>query len=355
MRVLKTIFFLGFFKMKRILFCFISFFIFHFSFSQTPYKVFLVGDAGENEMTGEALDSLKSKMDANPNSAVVFLGDNTYKEIFFGLTEGFKGFDSTKVAIKKMKSQLEIINGYKGSAYFIPGNHDWWNLTTFERGKRKLKIEENFIEAILHDNKTIVNPDATFLPKNGSPGPAVADLDNGNVKLVFIDTNWLNLLAFKYNPKENLEFAKVFYQRLDSILTSANTRKQQVVVVGHHATFTTGNILNRTIKHPFLFKRIKQSYKDFPGYKEMSAQLNAIFEKHPGVYYAAGHLHALQYHTQNGVHYMISGSGSKTDPEKCTSTDCEIWNEQGFFEIDFYPDHQDVIMYRDGGKKSEKL
>jgi hypothetical protein len=347
-------------RFKLLLLLSFSLFILHSSFAQTPYKVFLVGDAGENEMTGEALDSLKSKMDNNPNSAVVFLGDNTYKEIFFGLTEGFKGFDSSMVAIKKMTSQLEIINGYKGNAYFIPGNHDWWNLTTFERGKRKLKIEENFIEAILRNNKTIANPDATFLPKKGSPGPAVADLDNGKVKLVFIDTNWLNLLAFKYNPQENIAFAKVFYQRLDSILASAAAQKQQVVVVGHHATYTTGKILNRTIKHPYLFKRVKQSYKDFPGYKAMSVQLNTIFEKYPGVYYAAGHLHALQYHTHNGVHYLVSGSGSKTDPikntpENCNGIDCEIWNEQGFFEIDFYPDHQEVIMYRDSGKKSEKL
>jgi hypothetical protein len=343
-------------RLRLLLLFHFSFFIFHASFSQQlPYKVFLVGDAGEDEMTGETLDSLKSKIDNNPNSAVVFLGDNTYKEVFFGLTEGFKGFDSSKVAIRKMKSQLEILNNYKGNAYFVPGNHDWWNLTHFERGRRKLKIEENFIEAILHTNKTIANPDATFFPKNGSPGPVAADLDNGKVKIVFIDTNWLNLLAFKYNPKENLALAKVFYQRLDSILASANTKKQQVIVVGHHATYTTGAILNRTIKYPFLFKRIKQSYKDFPGYKNMSAQLNAIFEKYPGVYYAAGHLHALQYHTNNGVHYLISGSGSKTDPQKCSSTDCEIWNEKGFFEIDFYPDHQEVIMYRDSGKRSEKL
>ncbi len=164
---------------------------------------------------------------------------------------------------------------------------------------------------------------------------------------MFIDTNWLNLLAFKYNPKENIEIAKVFYQRLDSILTSATAKKQQVVVVGHHATYATGKVLSEPVKHPFLFKRIKQSYKNFPGYKEMSAQLNAIFEKHPGVYFAAGHLHALQYHTHNGVHYLVSGSGSKTIeykdkkaiPEPCNSTDCEVWNEKGFFEIDFYPDH----------------
>ncbi len=129
-----------FFKAKRTLFCFISLFIFHSSFSQVPYRVFLVGDAGEDEMTGETLDSLKSKIESNPNSAVVFLGDNTYKAILFGITDGFMGFDSTRVAQRKLKSQLEILDNYKGNAYFVPGNHDWWNLTHFVRGSRKLKI-----------------------------------------------------------------------------------------------------------------------------------------------------------------------------------------------------------------------
>jgi predicted phosphodiesterase len=341
-----------------------SFFIFHFSIAQqAPYKLFLVGDAGEDELTGETLDSLKSKLDNNPYSAVVFLGDNCYKKTLLGLTEGFLGFDSSKVAIKKMKSQLEILNGYKGSAYFVPGNHDWWNLTNFEKGRRKLKIEENFIEAILHNNQTLANPDATFFPKNGSPGPATADLNGGNLKIVFIDTNWLILLGFKKNPKENMQLAARFYMRLDSILKSAAILKQQVVVLGHHPVYSTGSVLTKHIKHPVLYPKIKQSYRDFPSARDMSDKLSTIFQQYPGMYYACGHVHALQYHTKNNAHYIISGSGSKINhvkgkkdiTEPCNRTDCMLWNEKGFFEIDFYADHQDVIMYHDSGRASTKL
>lgn len=335
----------------------------HLLGQQPRFKLFLVGDAGEDELTGETLDSLKSKLHNNPNSAVVFLGDNSYKNIFFGLIPSFKGFDSSRVAQRKMLSQLDILNGYKGSAYFVPGNHDWWNLTNFNRGKSKLKMEEGFIEANLKENSTIANPDATFFPKDGGPGPAVQLIDGGKVKLVFIDTDWLILLGFKSTPEANHDYALVFYHRLDSILTASEKEKQTTIIVAHHPVYSTGVVLAKPLKHPYLFKRIKQSFEQFPSYKAMADSIRSILEKHPGVYYACGHIHALQYHLYNKVHYLISGAGSKTNHVKgknantppCNSNDCVLWNEQGFFEIDFYPGRQQVIMYHDYGRKNEKL
>jgi hypothetical protein len=348
-----------------ILFFGFSLFTFHFSLAQpSPFKLFLVGDAGEDELTGETLDSLKSELLGNPNSGVVFLGDNTYKKILLGLTEGFKGFDSSKVAQKKMLSQLSILNGYKGSAYFVPGNHDWWNLTNFNKGKRGLKMEESFIEANLAKNKTIANPDATFFPKNGNPGPATAELNRGKVKIIFIDTDWLILLGFKKTtPKANYDFEPVFYHRLDSTIASSVAAKQTVIVVAHHPVYATGKVLALKVKHPYLFPRVKQSFRDFPAAKAMAEKLEAIFEKYPGIYYACGHIHALQYHYHNNVHYLISGAGSKTnkikkkeaEAAKCTNQDCELWNQQGFFEIDFFADHNDIYMYKEFGKTRTKL
>ena len=342
---------------------FILFYAFQLYAQQKPFKLFLVGDAGENELTGETLDSLKSKLKNNPNSAVVFLGDNAYKDVFFGLIPGFKGFDSSRVSRKKMLSQLSILNGYKGSAYFVPGNHDWWNLTRFNQGKRKLKMEESFIEVNLRKNTTIANPDATFFPQNGSPGPAVQELDGGKVKIVFIDTDWLILLGFKHTPKQNFAFEPVFYHRLDSVLDASEREKQTVIVVAHHPVYSTGKVLAKPLKHPYLFARVKQSFEQFPSYKAMADSIRGILEKHPGAYYACGHIHALQYHLHNGVHYLISGAGSKTNHVKgknaktppCNSTDCMLWNQQGFFEIDFYKTRPQVIMYHDYGRENYRL
>ena len=350
------------FKARYLLFLFV-FVSLHLFAQQPQFKVFLVGDAGEDELTGETLDSLKSKLKANPNSAVVFLGDNCYKRMLLGLAEGFKGFDSSKVAQEKMLSQLAILDGYHGWAYFVPGNHDWWNKTDFTVGKRKLKIEESFIEANLKNNKTIANPDSVFFPKDGSPGPVTAELNGGKLKIVFIDTDWPILLGFKTTPKANFDFAPTFYHRLDSVLADARQKNQVVMVVAHHPVYATGKVLSQKVKNPHLFGRIKQSFMDFPAYKTMSDSINAILQKHPGVYYASGHIHALQYHLHNGVYYLISGAGSKTNHVKakdsqapaCNSQNCLQWNEKGFFEVDFYSDHQDIIMYHDEGRASEKL
>ncbi|HLG33300.1 MAG TPA: metallophosphoesterase [Bacteroidia bacterium] len=97
-------------------------------FSQSlSFKVFLIGDAGDSKVTGETLDSLKSQLLANPNSAVIFLGDNSYRGGLWGiLPSGFRGYDGSNGTQAKIKSQLNILDEYKGAAYFIPGNHDWW-------------------------------------------------------------------------------------------------------------------------------------------------------------------------------------------------------------------------------------
>src|SRR3978361_2353884 len=103
-------------------------------FTQNSFKIFLVGDAGDHEESGETLINLRKELLYNPNSAVVFLGDNSYKSILWGLIPfGYKGFDSTRNTIEKINSQLALLDQYQGSAFFTPGNHDWWNRLTYER------------------------------------------------------------------------------------------------------------------------------------------------------------------------------------------------------------------------------
>ena len=42
-------------------------------------------------------------------------------------------------------------------------------------------------------------------------------------------------------------------------------------------------------------------------------QLVTHFENHPRVIHAAGHEHALEHMQRNGVEYVVSGSGAKTE------------------------------------------
>ena len=260
-----------------------------------------------------------------------------------------------------MHSQLDILTGYKGSIYFVPGNHDWWNITRFVKGQQKVKMEESFIEANLSKNPSIANPQETFLPNNGSPGPASVELDNKKVRIVFIDTYWLILLGFKNNPAQNFILANKFYHNLDSVLALATTQHQCIVVVAHHPVSQLGTVMSKPLKHPYLFARIKQSFQTFPSYDTMANKVNAILNKYPGIYYASGHVHALQYFTLKNTHYIISGAGSKTIHVKTTTKDstryngglCELWNDKGFFEMDFYKDYTPgVKIYHDNGRES---
>jgi len=331
-------------------------------FSQAPaFKIFLVGDAGDNEFTGETLDSLKSQLLANPNSAVIFLGDNSYRGGLWGLLPlGFRGFDNSKSTQRKVKAQLSILDNYKGAVYFIPGNHEWWNLTNFRKGKGKLKLEEDFIEENLKRNASILNPDSTsFLPSDGNPGPASVELFDKKVRVVFVDTYWLILLGFKKTPAENERLEKIFYHNLDSVLADAAAKNQKIIVAAHHPLNSVG-AHSHPVKHPKLFPRFKTSSRYFPSYKNMTVQLDSILKKYPGAYYASGHVHALQYYFRDNIHYIISGSASKTNkvkpeknspPEPCNNKECRIWNEQGFFEIDFYDSSEKIIITHCSGRK----
>jgi predicted MPP superfamily phosphohydrolase len=332
--------------------------------AQEPFKIFLVGDAGDHREAGETLVNLHKELIKNPHSAVVFLGDNSYKDELWGILPfGFKGFDSSENTMEKVRSQLALLNNYKGSAFFIPGNHDWWNRSTYEKGYPKLVMEESFIEENLKNNSTIANPDNVFLPKNGNYGPAVVEFNHHTVRLVFIDTYRIIQTGIK-KGKIPLE-EKTFYERLDSVIREGWLLKQKIIVVAHHPVQSIGPY-NRLLKKPYLFGRIKSSSPDFPSYRAMSEQINKILKRYPGIYYGSGHLHALQYlYTRDSIHYIISGAGSRE--KKLSGKDISkydaslspdeflLWNTGGFFSIEFSGKTDKTILFYDNGSRQCSL
>ena len=327
-------------------------------FAQEPFKIFLVGDAGDNEESGETLINLHKELVKFPNSAVVFLGDNSYKDDLWGLLAfGFKGFDSSENTMEKIRSQLSLLDNYKGSAFFIPGNHDWWNRSTYQKGYRKLAMEESFIEENLKTNPDLANPRNVFLPKHGNYGPEYAELNNKTIRLVFIDTYRIIQTGIKKNKMPEEETS--FYNRLDSVIREGRQRKQKIMVVGHHPVYSVGPY-NRILKRPYLFGRIKASNPDFPSYRAMASEINKIFKRYPGIYYGSGHLHALQYfNTPDSIRYIISGAGSKEKKlsskniskyDEGLSPDAFIlWNTGGFFAVEFSGRKTNTILYYNNG------
>jgi hypothetical protein len=329
--------------------------------TQETFKIFLVGDAGDHTESGETLRNLKAELTSNPNSAVIFLGDNSYKDILGGLIPfGYKGFDSSTNTMDKIRSQLSILDDYHGSAFFTPGNHDWWNRTTYKKGRPKLAMEESFIEKNLQSNAHIANPTNVFLPHHGGYGPEFVELDKGRIRVIFIDTYRIIQTGIKKGEKPAEELT--FYNRLDSLIRAAYALKQQVMVVAHHPVHSLGPY-NEPLKHPYFLRRIKASNATFPSYQAMTDAINAILKRYPGIYYASGHVHALQYFlTQDSLHFIISGSGSKEkmltvkeirkyDAEKGPH-DYLLWNSGGFFEIDFgKPTIKTFLYYDEASKK----
>src|SRR4051812_2066293 len=106
--------------------CFLlnSVFIYGQAKDTITFKLFLIGDAGEGDTTVATLRDLRIELLNNPNSAIIFLGDNCYVKLYLFLPLEVGGYDGSKLAQQRLMSQLNILRGYKGSAYFIPGNHD---------------------------------------------------------------------------------------------------------------------------------------------------------------------------------------------------------------------------------------
>ncbi|HLA59313.1 MAG TPA: metallophosphoesterase, partial [Puia sp.] len=274
--------------------------------------------------------------------------------ILWGLIPfGYKGFDSSRNTMEKINSQLALLDQYQGSAFFTPGNHDWWNRLTYERGHPKLAMEESFISTNLAKNSSIANPGNVFLPKNGGYGPDYAELNNQTIRLIFIDTYRIIMTGIKKNkiPLEELSF----YDRLDSVIAAGYKLKQKVVIVAHHPVYSLGP-LNKKLSHPYFFRRIKSSYIQFPSYKMMALKIDTILHRYPGIYYVSGHLHALQYfYTKDHVHYIISGAGSKENMlsekemihyEQGPSPDDFLnWNSGGFFELEFSPASNNTFLF----------
>jgi UDP-2,3-diacylglucosamine pyrophosphatase LpxH len=332
---------------------------------ELPFKVFLVGDAGEVGDNKTTMNSLRQQLAGDAGGVVIFLGDNSYKNALGGLFPyGFKGFDSSTLTKNNILSQLDILKNYKGSVYFIPGNHDWWNLENYKVGKSKLKMEENFVEKNLKNNQSIVNPDNTFLPKDGNPGPDYVVVNHKTIRIIFIDTYRLIMQDFTKNPSGYQQTEKKFYDNLEQILEEAKQENQKVIVAAHHPVFYDG-LDSETIRDPYILSRIKASSINFPSYKKMALHIRAILKKYPGLYYVSGHVHALQYtFPADGIHYIISGAGSKTlhvseskIKKHIPNRDHEYsrWNTRGFFEIDFYQQSEKIFMYYEEGQKKTEI
>ncbi len=291
--------------------------------AQDNFHVYLIGDAGKVSVSDAPYKKLlQQQLNDSVPSAIVFLGDNIYPK---GMPDAFNG--KRNEAEKILEASLNLAPGFKGPMIFVPGNHDW------KRGKPDglnfIRNQQAWLDSLHRDN-------VKLLPKNGCPGPIEVPLSD-KVVLIIIDTQWWIHPWDKPEGETSLCDCKTqadLIIQLDDALRRNSTKR--VIVAAHHPVVTYGEHggvfslkdhifpftdLNKKLYIPLpvigsiypLYRKIFGNIQDtsHPEYRRMKDQLMALLEQYPGVIYASGHDHSLQYSEKANVHYIVSGGGSK--------------------------------------------
>lgn len=327
--------------------------------AQENFSVFLVGDAGKDTATNELLLVLKNELARNTNSAVVFLGDNIYPQGF--LEKKNKKHELEK---KRILSQLNILKDYRGSAFFVAGNHDW--RIGKLNGKKAVGQECRFVNKWCAENSPLKNKnEGVFCPQQGQCGPASVQL-SPKLRLVMIDTQWW-LQPFEAGKYEK----NIFLIQLDSVLAFAAGHGEKVIIAAHHPIFSNGRHAKGRQPARFLItwtplqifgllglNRLLAQDLPQPKYRKMRESFLKIFEKYPGVIYAAGHEHNLQFFKNSDDLFIVSGSGSKVTAlsEKKFPSEYSFDKGLGFFRLDFLENGKTIVSAFTANKgKAEKI
>lgn len=322
------------------------------------YYVYLIGDAGEPDVSSlPYVSTIKSQWQSHPEvaSAFVLLGDNVYPR---GLED--EDHASRKEGEQILSDQLAMANS-KSKIFFVPGNHDW------KRGRK------GGLDQLLHQQAwidSINNANIMLLPQDGCPGPVEVSLTD-QLTLVFMDTQWW-LHPWEKPEGENSECdfktKNDILAELEDIL-QRNLGKQ-VIIAAHHPIFTYGEHggvftakdhlfpLTKVSKPLYLplpvvgsvyplYRKIFGNVQDIanPYYSEMRRSFLAVLNQYPGTIYAAGHEHSLQYSLKDSVHFVVSGSGSKTTQVKKKGYAQYAKAESGFVRVALTSGKQVRIEY----------
>ncbi|HEX8039961.1 MAG TPA: metallophosphoesterase [Chryseosolibacter sp.] len=312
------------------------------------HSIFLMGDAGEPDLKGSAVVKvLREAVEAcGENATVVFLGDNIYPK---GMPERqSRTFHRAEISLQ---NQVGMLDGLEAKGIFIPGNHDWahWG----RRGLAYILNEQRWIDSLQRGN-------LSFLPGNGCPGPSLVALTD-NTLLLVLDTQWF-LHRWDKTRDAKICGAATTREALAVVEEIFKTHPgKRIIVAAHHPLITYGEHggvfswkthlfplldVNRRLYLPLpvigslycFYRKWFGSIQDtaHPVYKEFSLALERIMDNYPGSVYVAGHEHALQYIVKDGVHFIVSGAGSKTQPVKKKGNAVFAEDVRGFVRISIY-------------------
>lgn len=292
---------------------------------QIDQRILLIGDAGKPaaDTMEPALGIAKHIWQNDPNTTVVYLGDNIYSH---GMPE--QSDPERPESERRISEQVYAGNPDRKKTWFIPGNHDWNK--GHQGGWAANNRQETFVDSALNYNG--------YLPDDGCPGPVVKKVGD-DIALVLINTQWW--LHKGDRPEgdaggcEDVKDEEEFLVQLEETIKDEQ-RQRTVVLVGHHPLRSNGShggyytfgdhlfplkALNDKLFIPLPglgsiypgYRKYMGNIQDLahPRYRDLTDGIEEILEEYPGVVYASGHEHNLQYHEGKGYHHIVSGSGSK--------------------------------------------
>ncbi len=318
---------------------------------QIVYEVLLIGDSGniKRNKPDEILELMKVHLPKNQESAVIFLGDNVYPK---GLPP--EGDELRADAEQVLLNHHRALKDYLGKVLFISGNHDW------NKGK------EDGIEYVLRQEKfirSLFNMEDVFIPEQGCPGPKEINL-SAHLVMVAINTQWWVQKGFKpigAHEGCSVETEEGFYTQLEEILEK--NKHKRILVIGHYPIYSYSLHGGRyKLKHhlfPFtlykkkaylplpivgsllpLYRKYFGAREDLshPRFRHLRKRLKEIFRRYPGLIYAAGHEHNLQFIEKYQNNFIISGAASKSTYVMDSKHSRFGISAKGFFKLKFYDD-----------------
>lgn len=321
---------------------------------------YLIGDAGKSPdgALSDGLTVVQNYLKANPskNDYALFLGDNIYPDGMPPL-----GDDNREHSEYQLDAQIQSLENFDGTFYFIPGNHDWYN-----DGLEGLKREEEYLLKVSKGKQLLQ-------PANGCPIASEAITDN--IQLIMIDTQWF-LEDWNQHTTINedcdIKTREKFFIELEIELEK--NRNKTVLFAMHHPMFTNGTHggyfalkkhlypTQKNLPLPILSSLVTQiraqggvsiqdRYNEL--YNNMMKKLGALAKKYDKVVFASGHEHTLQHHESEGLTQILSGSAAKESAASLGQTALFVTGAQGFAKMDVFEDGSSWVQYYIAGANKE--
>ncbi|MAN28346.1 MULTISPECIES: metallophosphoesterase [Mesonia] len=326
-------------------------------------RFFLIGDAGYSQPGGSSsgLQAFKSLLDSveTKDSYTIFLGDNIYPA---GMPS--EGDPMRKQSEYRIDAQIDALEGYDGKILFIPGNHDW-----YVEGVKGVKEQAKYIKGRTKQ-KDIWEP---------TPGCGLTIRDvTDELTMIIIDSQWY-LEDWDNDPLINdncpeIKTREALFSEVETELKKSQNKN--VIIALHHPMYTNGVHGGNYHFNRHLYPSQKKipmpvlgslamlirttggvSIQDAQNerYKSFRDRLQTIAKDYKRVMYISGHEHNLQYILHDGLHQLISGSGSKSSYASLRNDGVFAYPGQGFAVYDVFKDKSSWVRFYGSENNKPKL